>query len=118
MFMSNKQAPDEVLREVDKIRGLCGAESEAQIRQQVSELEQRFNAMFEDTEERIECCEQAKAGLQKLLKEIRKFEEWVDQMEEVLEKKKQVKRPIGTLQTEMDEHYVSGDSMHIYNLVM
>ena len=65
------------------------------------------NSIFEKTEEKIEQCEQAKAGMQKFLKEVKKFEEWVEQVEARLEKKKEVKRPIGTVQTEINEHYVS-----------
>ena len=65
------------------------------------------NSIFEKTEEKIEQCEQAKAGMLKFLKEVKKFEEWVEQVEARLEKKKEVKRPIGTVQTEINEHYVS-----------
>ncbi len=107
MFMGNKNSAEEVLREVNKLHGLCGAESEARIREQVAEMERRFNSMFEDTEERIERCEMAKAAMQKLLKEIKKFEEWVGEMEETLKKRAAVKKPIGTVQTELDEHFVS-----------
>jgi len=105
--MTHKNAPDVVLQEVEKLRGLCGAESEARIRQQGVEMERRFHSMFEETEEKIEQCEQAMAGMQQLLKDVKKFEEWVGQVEAGLAKRKEVKRPIGTLQTEIDEHYVS-----------
>ena len=44
--------------------------------------------MFEKTEEKIEQCEQAKAGMQKFLKEVKKFEDWVEQVEVRLEKRK------------------------------
>lgn len=105
MFLTNKQATEEVQREADSLRGLCGADSESRIQDQVLDQEKRYNGMFEDTEERIERCEQAMASLQALMVEVKKFEGWVEEVEKVLEKRREEKRPIGTLQTELDEHY-------------
>ena len=112
--MTHKDVLDMVLHEVKKLCGLCGAESRAWIRQQMAEMEGRFKSMFEETEKKIKQCEQAKAGMQKLLKEVKKFEEWVEQVEAAFEKRKEVKRPIGTVQTEIDEHYVSLVLRYVY----
>ena len=56
-----------------KLYTLYGAESDAQIRQRVAEIEY---AMFEETEKKIEQCEQAK--------------EWVGQVQAGLENRKEV----------------------------
>ena len=56
-----------------KLYTLYGAESDARIRQRVAEIEY---AMFEETEKKIEQCEQAK--------------EWVGQVEAGLENRKEV----------------------------
>ena len=106
MFLTNKQAIDAVQKEANSLRGLCGADSESKIQDQVSDQESRYNAMFEDTEERRERCEQAMAEMQKLLVEVKTFEAWVEKVGKILEKRREEKRPIGTLQTELDEHYV------------
>ena len=52
------------------------------IRQQVAEMECQFNARFEETEEKIEQFEQARAG-----NKVRKLEGWVGQVEVGFEKR-------------------------------
>ena len=107
VFLTSKQVTDEVQKEADNLKGLCGSDSESKLQDHVQDQERRYNTMFEDTEERVERCEEAIAGMQKLMVEVKKFEEWLKKMEEALKKKCEEKKPIGTLQTEIDEHYVS-----------
>lgn len=73
----------------------------------VSGYEGRYSTLCEETVERRERCEDATAALQTLMAKVQDFEEWVGQMEEALAQRKKEKRPIGTLQTVLDEHYVS-----------
>lgn len=106
LFLTNNQATDEVRKEAENLRGLCGTDSESKIQDLVCEQEKRYNSMFEDTEERKEKCEQAMADMQKLMVKVKKFEGWVEEVNAVLEKRKAEMKPIGTLQTVLDEHYV------------
>lgn len=80
--------------------------SRARALEQVSEQEHRYSTLCDDTAERRERCEEATAALQALLEKVKSFEEWLEKMEEALEQRKKEKRPIGTLQTVLEEHYV------------
>ena len=81
--------------------------SHSRIMEWVSDHRQRYAVLCEGTAERRERCEEATAALQDLMGKINGFEEWLGKMEDALEEKKKEKRPIGTLQTVLDEHYVS-----------
>lgn len=83
------------------------AGSKTKVLDWVSEYEDRYASLCNETAEQKERCEEATAALQRLMEKVEKFEEWVGKMEEALEQRKKEKRPIGTLQTVLDEHYVS-----------
>ncbi len=110
----------------------CEAQSGARVLARVEERERRYVYLCEEVEERKEKCEEAISLLQVLMKkvswkknllflkkncvvtriidydviQVKAFEEWLGKMEEALKKRKKEKRPIGTLQTELEEHYV------------
>ena len=83
------------------------ATSHSKIMAWVSDFNQRYASLGEGVAERRERCEEATAALQDLMGRIGKFEAWLERMEAALEERKKEKRPIGTLQTVLDEHYVS-----------
>ena len=72
-----------------------------------SDHERRYMRLCEETAERKERCEEATAALQTYMEPINKFDEWLEKMEKMLEERKKEKQPISTLQTVLEEHYVS-----------
>lgn len=84
------------------------ADSRARILTWASDHEHRYTCLCEDTAERKERCEEAMAALQTYMEPLNRFDEWLGKMEEALEqRRKKEKQPISTLQTVLEEHYVS-----------
>ena len=107
MLLDNKRATEKSQEQATALADECESGSGTKILDQVSDHEQRYASVCEETAERMERCEEATAALQELVQKIGAFEKWVGEVKETLEEKKKEKRPIGTLQTELDEHYVS-----------
>ena len=106
MLLGNKQTIDRSQEQAQSLCNDCESGSGTKIQDRASDHEKRYTYLCEETAERKEICEEAISNLQALLGKIKVFEDWLTGVEETLEERKKEKRPIGTLQTELDEHYV------------
>ena len=106
VLLSNKIASERNQEWASDLVAGCESHSGTKVLDRVSDRETRYMYLCDVVEERKEMCEEAISALQGLTKKIGVFEEWLGKMEEALEKRKKEKRPIGTLQTELEEHYV------------
>lgn len=106
-LLNGKQETDKIQERASALLESFEADSRTKILDLVSDYERRYGSLCDETAEQRERCEEATAALQSLMEKVKKFEEWLEKMEEALEQKKKEKHPIGTLQTVLDEHYVS-----------
>ncbi len=87
------------------------ADSGTRLLERASDQECRYRELSEETTERRERCEEATAALQTLMDRLGRFQAWLGTVEAALEERRKEKKPIGTLQTVLEEHYVSGRVM-------
>ena len=85
----------------------CSAESLTQLTGRVNELDSRYTDMNQCLLERQERCEEALAAMQAFQKKVDAFVSWLEVEEKKLEDHKQTKKPIGTIQSELENFYVS-----------
>ena len=63
--------------------------------------------LSQNSAERQELCEEALSAMQEFQKKVDCFTDWLEKMEINLEAEKENKKPIGTVQLQLDEFYVS-----------
>ena len=71
------------------------------------QLQARFDALSQSSLESQELCEEATSALQELQTEFDSFVRCLERMGGKLAERRKIKYPIGTIQNELDEHYVS-----------
>jgi len=88
----------------------CCEGSGDEIRNRSREIQSRFDALSQSSLESQELCEEATSAMQKFQTEFDSFVHWLEGMEGKLAERRKTKYPIGTVQNELEEHYVSSDS--------
>ena len=84
----------------------CCKGSGDEILHRSEELESRFDALSQVTLESRELCEEATSAMQEFQGEFSSFCRLLEGMEEKLVKRKKKKYPVGTVEAELEEHYV------------
>ena len=85
----------------------CCEGSGDEILHRSQELQSRFDALSQLTLESQELCDEATSAMQDFQAEFNLFCRWLEEVEGKLAKRRKVKYPVGTVQTELEEHYVS-----------
>ena len=73
----------------------------------MDELDSRYTDINQRSLERQERCEEALAAMQAFQKKVDAFVKWLEEEEKRLEVHKADKKPIGTIQSELENFYVS-----------
>ncbi len=69
-------------------------------------MDARFSTLSQESVERLELCEEALSACQDFQKKVDSFVQWLEIIEKSLTDMKDVKKPIGTIQLQLDEFYV------------
>ena len=81
--------------------------SGSDIQNRYGDLESWFMELCQQSVERRELCEEALSAMQDFQKKVDKFTLWLEEMERSLADKRAEKKPVGSIQTELEEFYVS-----------
>ena len=92
----------------------CSTVSHAQLTDRIQELDSRYSDINQRSLEWQERCEEALAAMQDFQKKVDKFVEWLEGEEKRLEVHRQTKKPIGSIQTELENFYVSELHVHVH----
>ncbi len=93
--------------EVNRLLDECHDSSDATISAKSKELEDRFSTLSLESVERLELCEEALSACQDFQTKVDSFVKWLEKMEKNLADMKETKKPIGTVQLQLDDFYVS-----------
>lgn len=105
--MAKKKDPEEIVTEAMNVLKDCLKGSGQEISNKSKDLEQRFDVLSQSSAERQELCEEALSAMQEFQKKVDSFTQWLEKVEKALETEKENKKPIGTVQLQLDEFYVS-----------
>ncbi len=106
-MLEKKREPEELLTEATHLLNDCRDNSEATVSAKSKEIEARFSSLSLESVERLELCEEALSACQDFQKEVDSFVEWLEKVEKILTDMKETKKPIGTIQLQLDDFYVS-----------
>ena len=85
----------------------CCKGSEDEILSRSNELQSRFDTFSQMSLEYRELCDETKSAMQAFQTKFDSFSHWLEGVEGKLAEKKSSKFPISTVQSQLDEHYVS-----------
>ena len=105
-ILSHKKDPEELhSKAMNIIKASCKGSGD-EILHRSQELQSRFDALSQVTLESRELCEEATSAMQEFQVEFSSFSRLLEGMEEKLVKRKKKKYPVGTVEAELEEHYV------------
>ena len=85
----------------------CSTESLTQLTERIDKLDSHYADINQQSLERQERCEEALAAMQAFQKKVDPFVSWLQSEEKKLEEHKKTKKPIGIIQSELENFYVS-----------
>ena len=105
--MERKGTSGDLQNEAKLVAENCSAESLTQLTDRVNDLDSRYTDINQRSLERQERCEEALAAMQAFQKRVDAFVSWLEVEEKRLEEHKNTKKPIGIIQSELENFYVS-----------
>ena len=105
--LKHKKDPEELHSKAISIIGACCEGSGDEILSRSNELQSRFDTFSQMSLEYQEQCDDTKSAMQAFQTKFDWFSHWLEGVEGKLAEKKRSKFPISTVQSQLDEHYVS-----------
>ena len=105
--LKHKKDPEELQSKAMSIISACCKGSGDEIVSRCTELESRFDTFSQMSLEYQEQCDETKSAMQAFQTKFDSFSHWLEGVEGKLAEKKRSKFPISTVQSQLDEHYVS-----------